>query len=64
MLRFTEARRRILVEKLPDTGNLALAALVFGQFVGSQPFSPALAVAGLAIRGFFFAIAYLFGGGE
>jgi hypothetical protein len=59
MLRFTKPRKRIVADKLPDAGNLALAALVFGQFVGSQPCSATLAAAGLIIWSLLFGLACL-----
>ena len=49
MLGLTQEQRRTLVDKLPDTANLAVGALVFGQFVGDRPFSRLVAAAGLTI---------------
>jgi hypothetical protein len=39
MLRLTKTRRAILAEKFGDLGNLAVAALVFGQAVADDRFS-------------------------
>lgn len=49
MLRLTRRRREVLVDKVPDTANVALAALVFGQFLGERPYSLAVGLVGLAI---------------
>lgn len=49
MLRFTKRRRELLAGALPDTANVALGALVFGQLLSDQPYSLALAVAGIVI---------------
>ncbi len=38
----------MLIDKLPDAANLALGALVFGQFLGDEPFSLVKAAGGLA----------------
>ena len=38
----------MLIDTLPDAGNLALAGLVFSQLFGSQKFSIFVAMAGLA----------------
>jgi hypothetical protein len=37
----------MLMDKLPDAANLALGALVFGQFLGNRPFSPLVAAVGM-----------------
>jgi hypothetical protein len=39
----------MLVDKIPDVANLAVTALCFGQFVSDRPFSPAVALGGLAL---------------
>ena len=49
MLRLTARQRTVLLEKVPDVANLAIGALLFGQFVGSQPFSPWSALTGFVI---------------
>ena len=64
MLRLTIARRRMLIDKLPDAANLALAGLVFGQFVGSRLFSAGIAAAGLITWAAFLGAAFFLGGDE
>jgi hypothetical protein len=49
MLRLTQRRRAMLVEKLPDLANLILASTFLGQLLTDRPFSAVLAVAGLVI---------------
>ena len=49
MVGFTKEQRRMLMDKLPDAANLALGALVFGQFLQGRPFSRLLAAAGVAV---------------
>ena len=51
----------MLAEKLPDTANLALGAMVFGQFLASG-FSWIVAVVGLALWLLFMATAIRFAG--
>jgi hypothetical protein len=52
MLRWTRSQRAMFADKLPDAANLALGALVFGQFLGAD-FSPLLAAAGGIVWVFF-----------
>ena len=49
MLRLTQRQRELLLDKWPDLANLAVAGLVFGQFLGTEPFSWRLAVGGLLV---------------
>lgn len=49
MIRLSHEQRRMLVDKLPDTANLGLGALVFGQFLQDRPFSRWLAAAGVFV---------------
>ena len=49
MLRLKREQRALFSEKLLDLANFAAAALVFGQFVGEQPLSWLVIVAGVAI---------------
>jgi hypothetical protein len=49
MLRLSERRRELLADKLPDAANVALGALVFGQFLGEGPYSIAIPVVGMAL---------------
>ena len=62
MLRLTKERRAILAEKFGDLGNLAAAALVFGQAVAEDRFSLGLGVAGIAMWALFLAATYLLSG--
>ena len=52
----------MLVDKLPDTANLALGALVFGQFL-SPSFSATLGAIGLAVWLAFMALGIRIAGG-
>jgi hypothetical protein len=63
MLRFAKARRERLAEKSADLANFAVAGLVFAQAVGEQPFSLAIAVAGISIWAVFMACALALKGG-
>ena len=47
MVRLTARQRGALGETLRELANYGAAALVFGQFVGQQPISSRLIVAGL-----------------
>jgi hypothetical protein len=47
MVRFSQKQRAMLLDKLADAANLALGALVFGQFLGDRPFSFGVAAFGL-----------------
>ena len=49
MLRLRSRQRTVLLEKLPDVANLGIGALLFGQFVSNQPFSPWLGLSGFVI---------------
>lgn len=49
MVGLTKEQRRMLIDKVPDAANLALGALVFGQFLGDRPFSRVLASAGVGV---------------
>lgn len=62
MLRLTKTRRAILAEKFGDLGNLAVAALVFGQAVADDRFSLVLGVAGIATWTLLTAATYLLSG--
>ena len=64
MVGLTEEQRRILIDKLPDAANLALGALVFGQFLGDGPFSPAVAILGIVTWVVLFGCAFVIGGGQ
>jgi hypothetical protein len=49
MVRFAQGPIELLAEKFADLANFAVAGLVFGQAVGQETFSPAAALAGIAI---------------
>ena len=49
MLRLPRDQRPAFGQKLVDLANLAAVALVFGQFVGQQPLSWPVMVAGVTI---------------
>ena len=49
MLKLKRGQRAVLVDKAPDIANLAVGALVFGQFLGDRPFSWRLLLAGSGI---------------
>ena len=64
MLRLTEAQRAVLVQAIPAVANLAVGAMVFGQFLRQQPFSTGLAVAGIAFWAVFVGFTVLLAGGK
>ena len=49
MIGLNREQRRTLADKLPDMANVAVGALVFGQFLGDRIFSPALAASAAAL---------------
>jgi hypothetical protein len=49
MLELNDAQRGVLADKLADVANIAVGALLFGQFLGDGPFSPSLAAVGVGI---------------
>lgn len=49
MLRLKMKQRAVLVDKLPDLANLAVAGLVFGQLLSAGGFSFRIALGGVAI---------------
>jgi len=59
MLRLKRTQREMLADKLPDTANLALGALVFAQFLAAS-FSIALLIPGMALRTLIMAVALHF----
>ena len=44
MLELSPEQRRVLVDKVPDVANVAVGALVFGQYLGGRRFSLLIAV--------------------
>ena len=59
MLELNREQRRMLADKLPDVANIAAGALVFGQYLSSQAFSPRAALAGAGIWVILLAVALL-----
>jgi hypothetical protein len=49
MVKWSERQRELLIEKLADAANLAVAGLLFVQFVSDQTFSFSAAVAGIVV---------------
>lgn len=64
MVRLTPQQRADLRETLRDLANLVAAALILGQFVGEQPFSVWLFLAGLVTWIVFVSFALAVSGGE
>ena len=64
MLRLTDAQRAVLIQAIPAVANLAVGAMVFGQFLRQQPFSPWLTVWGLGFWLVFVGIAVVIAGGK
>lgn len=62
MLVFNRSQLAVFVDKLPDAANLALAALVFGQFLDETMFSPLLALTGFGVSAFFLTLAVIIAG--
>ena len=63
MVRFSQKQRALLLDKLADAANLALGALVFGQFLGDGPFSFGVATFGLTAWAALLGWALFFGRG-
>jgi hypothetical protein len=49
MIRLSDTHRAVLVQTVPAVANLAVGAVVFGQFLRPQPFSITLASSGIAV---------------
>ncbi len=49
MLHFTRHQQLLLAEKLLDGANIAVGAMVFGQFVAEREFSVPVAALGLLL---------------
>lgn len=54
MLVLKTAQRTMFADKLPDTANLALGALVFGQFLSEGAVSSQVALLGVGLWVFFY----------
>jgi len=46
-MRLSRGERKLYAEKVMDLGNLAVAALIFGQMVSKLPINPYLVLSGL-----------------
>lgn len=64
MLRLKPRQRAVIVEKLPDLANIIAGVFVVGQFVGEQPASLSLVVAGAAIWIGLAGVTLMIAGGE
>ena len=53
-------RRELLAEKLLDLANLAVAAMMFGQFVSGQPFRIGVGIIGVSLWVLLFCVAYFY----
>lgn len=63
MLVLEPPQRAMFADKLPDAANLALGALVFGQFLGEGAFSSLVALLGLRLWVFLIGCAAIVAGG-
>jgi len=64
MFKLSYNHRQLYSEKILDTGNIALGALVFGQFVSQGMFSWGLTILGITVLFICFLISYLLLKGE
>ena len=55
-----QAWRQLLAEKLMDVANIAVAALIFGQFVAGQPFPMGVAMLGVSLWLLIYGAAYFY----
>ncbi|MGH9783109.1 MAG: hypothetical protein ACRD88_02895 [Terriglobia bacterium] len=53
-------RRELLAEKLLDVANIAVAALIFGQFVSGQPFHIGVAAFGVGFWSLIYGAVYFY----
>ena len=49
MLELCERQRAVLIDKLPDVGNVAAGALIFGQALSERGFSRSIALWGFGV---------------
>ena len=49
MVELRPRQRVLFAETLRDVANIAAGAMVFGQFLGEHPFSPAIALLGVVV---------------
>jgi hypothetical protein len=64
MLRLTAGQRRVLIDRLPELANFAVASLLFGQFLSDRPFSWGLAVGSLAVWAALLGLTFFFAAAE
>ena len=57
-LTMTQEQRRLFAEKLMDTANIAVGALVFGQILSPEGFQLPLAIGGVLTYGILAGLAY------
>lgn len=55
----TQEQRRLFAEKLMDTANIAVGALVFGQILSPEGFQLPLGAAGVLVYGVLAGLAYI-----
>jgi hypothetical protein len=55
-----QPRRELLAEKLMDVANIAVAALIFGQFVSGQPFRVDLGILAIVLWAFIYCVSYFY----
>ena len=63
MLVLKGKQRAMLLDKVPDIANLAIGALVFGQFLSDSMYSVELAAVGLTIWALLMTFAAIVAGG-
>jgi hypothetical protein len=61
MVGLSREQRRMFIDRLPDAANMALGALVFGQFIGDRPFSFSVAIFGMVTWASLVATAFMLG---
>ncbi len=55
-----QARRELPAEKLMDVANIAVAAMIFGQFISGQLFHISLGIAGFVLWALIYFAAYFY----
>ena len=53
-------RKELLAEKLLDVANIAVAAMIFGQFVSGQPFRVGVGVLAVVLWAFLYCVSYFY----
>lgn len=62
MLRLSDRRRGVLVERFSELANIAVGALVFGQFLSGKPYSLGFAALGAVAWLVFIAVSLVIAG--